>query len=113
MQARYSHVAYLDYKSCSDRRAFSHFLRPPSFLRPVEEAQLTAESVDLVLDEDQGLQAAVLLTSLPEAETRLEALAGSTTQARCSGVNRSGSLIDRMLYSMNPNIINVGDRLGT
>jgi hypothetical protein len=103
-QSRYGDVIYLDHESLFGKSRFQfYFLRPPAKIESIERLDLNAHSVDAALDSDPAFNAAVLLTSDPEARPQLEALEGITTiEAACGKVRAAGSLVDRLLYSMNP-----------
>lgn len=103
-ESHYGSVVYLDHLSLFGKSRFQfYFLRPPAKLLGVERTDLNAHSVDSALAENGDFKAAVLLTSEPEARAQLEALEGiSTIEAVCGKVRAAGSLVDRLLYSLNP-----------
>jgi len=104
VQSRYGEVIYLDHESLFARSRFQfYFLRPPSRLEPVERLDLNAHRVDVALASDPVFKAAVLLTSEPEARPQLYALEGMRTlEGECGKVRAAGSIIDRLLYALNP-----------
>jgi hypothetical protein len=104
MESRYKEVIYLDHLSLFGKSRFQfYFLRPPSLLRAVTPLEFNAARVDQELADHPEHKAVVLLTSEPESRLQLDALAGiKTLEARCLEVRESGSLIDRLLYSLNP-----------
>lgn len=104
MESRYGAVIYLDHESLFGKSRFQfYFLRPPSQLRPVSTEEFNAARVDQELADNPKHLALVMLTSNPEARPQLEALSGiKTLEAQCLKVEASGSLIDRLLYSLNP-----------
>jgi hypothetical protein len=104
MEARYRGVIYLDYNSLFGQSRFKfYFLRPPSELKEVEPEEFNAARVDEELARNPEQNALVMLTSDPEALIQLQALKGiKTMEAQCSDVSASGSLIDKLLYSLNP-----------
>lgn len=104
MESRYKRVIYLDHESLFGKSRFQfYFLRPPSLLRSVSPLEFNAARVDQELAENPQHLALVMLTSNPEAQAQLEALSGiKTLEAQCLKVETSGSLIDRLIYSLNP-----------
>jgi hypothetical protein len=103
-ESRYHHVIYFDQDSLFGKSRFQfYFLRPPSVLKSVESSELTATAIDEALIGDVQADAVVLLTSALESKDFLRALSGiSTDQSRCKSLRESGSIIDRLLYSLNP-----------
>lgn len=104
VQSRYGEVIYLDHLSLFGKSRFQfYFLRPPAKIQSVERTDLNAHSVDSALAGGAPFNAAVLLTSEPEARAQLLALEGiSTIEAVCGKVRSAGSLVDRLIYAMNP-----------
>ena len=103
-ERRYGQVTYLDHESLFGRSRFQfYFLRPPSVLENVTPLDFNANRIDQTLIDRPTHRAVVLLTSDPETQTRLIALEDiRTIEARCLKVETSGSLIDRLLYGLNP-----------
>lgn len=103
-QSRYGEVIYLDYQSLFGKSRFQfYFLRPPAERREVQSHELNANAVDESLAANSAFNAAVLLTSLPEARAQLNAMAGiNTMESACGEVREAGSLIDKLLYALNP-----------
>ncbi len=103
-QKKYGELIYLDNDSLFGRSRFQfYFLRPPSELKKIEREDLNAHSVDEALGTNPVFKAAVLLTSDEESRDELRALEGiNTLEASCGKIRSAGSLIDRLLYSMNP-----------
>ncbi len=103
-ESRYGQVIYLDHESLFGKSRFKfYFLRPPSELREVQPTEFNAARVDEELANHRGARAVVMLTSEPESLPQLEALESiRTLEARCLEVQASGSVIDKLLYSMNP-----------
>lgn len=104
VQSRYKDVAYLDYESLFGASRFQfYFLRPPSDLKKVLPEEFSATRVDDELRARGERQAVVLLTSDPSARDQLRAMQGlKTVDATCLDLMESGSLVDRILYSLNP-----------
>lgn len=104
IEARYRDVVYLDHHSLFGASRFKfYFLRAPSEMQTVEDADLTATRIDDELARAPARQAVALLTSDPEAFEKLRALAGAvTTRARCGSVARAQSAIDAALFALNP-----------
>ncbi|MGE0529068.1 MAG: hypothetical protein AB7P49_18575, partial [Bdellovibrionales bacterium] len=105
VESTYDSVVYLDYESHFGRSRFQfYFLRPPSVLEKMDDpGDFQAHRVDEALLSHPDHHAAVLLTSDPTAYVELRALEGVQTLAgRCLRVREAGSLIDRLLYKMNP-----------
>lgn len=103
-QSRYGDVIYLDHLSLFGKSRFQfYFLRGTAKILSVERTDLNAHSVDAALGDGATYAAAVLLTSEPEARSQLELLEGiSTIEATCGQMRSAGSLVDRLLYSLNP-----------
>lgn len=103
-QNRYKDVVYLDHESLFGKSRFQfYFLRPPSRLQTVTAEELNAHSIDVAIAGDPVYKAAVLLTSNPAARAQIYALEGiKTGEASCGRVRAAGSLIDRLLYALNP-----------
>lgn len=104
VQSRYGEVVYLDHQSLFGKSRFQfYFLRPPSELKEIPREELNAHSIDDALASNSKFKAAVLLTSEPEARAQIYALEGiKTGEGQCGQVREAGSLIDKLLYSMNP-----------
>jgi hypothetical protein len=105
IESRYGgDVVYLDHESLFGRSRFKfYFLRPPSVLEAVPREDFSANKVDRSFSENPHAKAVVMLTSEPEVQSQLIAMAGvSTVEGRCLEVESSGSLIDQLLYAMNP-----------
>lgn len=104
VQSHFGDVIYLDHLSLFGKSRFQfYFLREPAKIQPVERSEFNAHSVDLALANHKDMHATVLLTSEPEARAQLEALEGmATAEGICGKVRTAGSLLDRLLYSMNP-----------
>jgi len=103
-EANFHDVVYLDYKSLFGQSLIRfYFLRPPSELKEIEADGLTANKIDEVLEGSGHHRAVVLLTSEPGARAELHALEGiRTVDSQCHNMRTSGSVIDRLLYKMNP-----------
>lgn len=103
-ESRYGSVVYLDYESLFGKSRFQfYFLRPPSKLESVTPMDFNAHRVDATLAENTEAKAVVMLTSDPDTRAQLEALAGiRTLEGNCLEVEASGSIVDRLIYSMNP-----------
>lgn len=104
IQSRYGNVTYLDYESLFGASRFQfYFLRPPSELKPVLPEEFTATRIDDELESNRERHAVALLTSDPAASEKLRALAGvRTLSAQCRELRQAGSLVDRLLYKLNP-----------
>ncbi len=101
VESRYRDVAYLDYQSLFGESRFQfYFLRPPSILRAVGKGSFNATEIDRAI---QNHRAVALLTSEPDMRDELHALEGMKTEATvCHSLRSAGSLIDRLLYALNP-----------
>jgi hypothetical protein len=104
VQSHYKNIVYLDHLSLFGASRFQfYFLRPPSRLLEVGTEEFNAHRIDDEFTSDPGRDAVVLLTSEPAARDQLRALEGvQTVSGRCLHLREAGSLIDRLLYKMNP-----------
>jgi hypothetical protein len=104
VESRYKNVVYLDHESLFGQSRFQfYFLRPPSVLQEVDKQSFNANKIDEALALDSRYRAVVLLTSVPEVRDQLHALEGmKTMDSQCLQTREAGSLIDRLLYSLNP-----------
>jgi hypothetical protein len=103
-EKRFHNVVYLDHQSLfSVSRIRFYFLRAPSVLKEVSSEELSLNAVEKALIDYPESKAVVLLTSIPEEVHRLKSMAGeSTQQSRCETMRTAGSLIDRLIYRLNP-----------
>lgn len=103
-ESLYRQVIYLDHESLFGMsRIRFYFLRPPSFLEKVEREGFNAHKIDEELEDHPQHRAVVLLTSVPLVRDQLRALEGiHTIYSRCDEMRTSGSLIDRLIYALNP-----------
>ena len=103
-ESRYGAVTYLDHESLFGMsRVQFYFLRPPSVLQAVGPESFNVNAIDEALERNPAHKAVALLTSVPDTRDQLHALEGvETWEARCLKMQTSGSLIDRLLYSLNP-----------
>lgn len=103
-ESHFHSVIYLDDQSLFGMsRIRDYYLRPPSLVVPVDKEDLNARKIDESLEAHPKIKAAVLLTSVKDALPELHALEGiQTMEARCREMRTSGSLIDRILYGLNP-----------
>lgn len=103
-ESHYGRVTYLDYESLFGASRFQfYFLRPPSVLEKVKDSDFNAHRVDEALQDQPDHRAVVLLTSNPEARHQLRALENVfTLEGHCLELRTAGSLVDRMLYALNP-----------
>ena len=103
-ESHYQDVVYLDHESLFGMsRVQFYFLRKPSTLEQVPKEDFSANKIDESLRLPRGPKAVVLLTSVPEVRDQLRALEGvRTAEAQCLTMRTSGSLIDRLLYFLNP-----------
>jgi hypothetical protein len=103
-ESRYQNVIYLDHESLFGMsRIQFYFLRPPSLLEKVSKDDFNANKIDEALHDHPAQKAVVLLTSVPEVRDQLRALEGMRTiESQCLKMRTSGSLIDRLIYSLNP-----------
>jgi hypothetical protein len=103
-ESRYHSVMYLDHGSLLGiSRIRFYFLRPPSDIESVSKEDLNARRIDEALEAHSDINAVVLLTSAPDALNELHALEGiQTMESRCQTLRSAGSLIDRMIYALNP-----------
>lgn len=104
VESRYANVAYLDYESLFGLSRFQfYFLRPPSVLKKVTPEDFNAHRIDDEFRDGNNRNAIVLLTSDPAARDKLRALQGvSSVDGRCLELREAGSMIDRLIYKMNP-----------
>ncbi len=104
LESRYGHVLFLDYESLFGMSRFQfYFLRPPSVLEKVTPEDFVAHRVDRGFSDHQEIRAVAFVTSNPEAYNSLRALENMRTiEAECLKIQRSGSLMDRLLFAMNP-----------
>lgn len=104
IQSRFDQVLYLDDESLFGRSRFQfYFLRPPARLETITADEMTAHKIDDILSQNPDLKAVAILTSKPEVQIPLQALANvRTVEAQCEGLRESGSLVDRLLFQMNP-----------
>lgn len=102
--SEYGSVVYLDHKSLFGQSRFLFYLlRPPSTMEPVEIADMTLARVDETILKTPKVEAVVLVTSEPAAKSKLDELAkAKNANALCLDVRTSGSIIDRLLYRLNP-----------
>ncbi len=103
-ESRYKNVIYLDHESLFGMSLIQfYFLRPPSILNKVAKEGFNAHAVDDALMEHPEHRAVVLLTSVSDVRDELLAMEGIKTFAsRCLQMRVAGSMIDRLLYSLNP-----------
>lgn len=103
-ESHYKDVIYLDHESLFGMsRIQFYFLREPSILEKVDKESFSANKIDESLAAHPQHKAVVLLTSIPEVRDQLHALEGMRTmESQCLQMRTSGSLIDRLLYSLNP-----------
>ncbi len=103
-ESRYQRVVYLDHESLfAISRIQFYFLRPPSLLQKVPREAFNSVQIDETLRAHPDHRAAVLLTSDEKARDTLSTLAGvKTFEAQCGSLRTAGSLIDRLIYSLNP-----------
>lgn len=104
VESHYGKVVYLDHESLFGMsRIQFYFLRPPSELKSVTPEGLSAHQIDEELVSHPEHRAVVLLTSVPDVRDQLHALEGvKTMEARCLEMRAAGSVIDRLLYALNP-----------
>ena len=104
IESRYKKVVYLDDESLFGASRFQfYFLRPPSVLQPADASMFNVHSIDEVFKRRPDFNAVALLTSKPEDQSQLHALEGiQTLSAKCSEMRAAGSLVDRLLYRLNP-----------
>lgn len=103
-ESRYHNVIYLDHESLFGiSRIQFYFLRPPSFLEKVGPEDFNVNKIDEELRGHREEKAVVLLTSIPDVRDQLHALEKiRTAESQCLSMRTSGSMIDRLLYAMNP-----------
>jgi hypothetical protein len=103
-ESRFQRVIYLDHESLfGQSRIQFYFLRPPSVLEHVERESFNARKVDQALEGHPDFNAVVMLTSVPAVRDELRAMQGiQTLSSQCHEMRNAGSLIDRLLYSLNP-----------
>lgn len=101
---RYGQVLYLDYQSLFGQSKFlGYFLRPPSVLLPIQSGDIQVSQVDESLRRHPEVGAVMFMTSEASAVGLLRALVDiKTVDAQCGEMRQAGSVMDRLLYSMNP-----------
>lgn len=104
LESRYGNVLFLDFESLFGQSRFQfYFLRPPSVMEKVTPEDFVAHRVDQGFSEHKDAKAVAFVTSDPDAFNRLRALENvRTIEGECLSIHRSGSLMDRILYAMNP-----------
>lgn len=104
IESHYKKVVYLDDESLFGASRFQfYFLRPPSLLQPVDASAFNAHSIDEAFEKHPDFNAVALLTSKPEDQSQLHALEDiQTLSAKCSEMRTAGSVVDRLLYRLNP-----------
>jgi Alg9-like mannosyltransferase family len=103
-ESRYGAVTYLDQESLFGlSRVQFYFLRPPSVLAKVGPESFNANAIDEALQRNPSHRAVVLLTSVARTRDQLHALEGvRTVDAQCLNMRAAGSLIDQLIYGLNP-----------
>jgi len=103
-ESRYHEVIYLDYQSLFGMsRVQFYFLRPPSEIYAIEREGLNAHRVDEAMMKYPRHRAVVLLTSHPDARDTLYAMQSvRTLHSQCGEMRTAGSLLDRLIYKLNP-----------
>lgn len=104
LESTYGSVLYLDDESLFGKSRFQfYFLRPPSLLQKISADEMNLKKVDEALRSYPSLRAIAFLTSKPENELQLRSIAGlSTMDGRCNELREAGSLVDRLIYHLNP-----------
>jgi hypothetical protein len=104
VQSQYDAVTYLDHESLFGMsRIQFYFLREPSVLEKVDKESFNANKIDESLQAHPQHKAVVMLTSIPEVRDQLHAMEGiKTMESQCLQMRTSGSVIDRLLYALNP-----------
>ena len=104
IESQFHNVVYLESDSLFGQSRFLfYFLRPPSELRAVRPTDFTATRIDDELTARPDRQAVALLTSNADARETLRTLTNvRTTRALCGEVRRAQSLVDQLLYHLNP-----------
>lgn len=104
LESRYGRVLYLDNDSLfGQSRIQFYFLRPPSVLEKISAEEFVVHRVDEGFSAHKGMAAVAFVTSDPEAYKTLRALENiRTIEGECLTVQRSGSIMDQLLYKMNP-----------
>ena len=97
-------VAYIDHQSLFSISLIQfYFLRPPSEIFSVVKEDLTLSRADAVLEKRPEFKGAVLLTSEVSAFDQIRSLSGqSSERAVCREAREATSLVDRLLYRLNP-----------
>lgn len=103
-ESKYSKIVYLDYESLFGiSRIQFYFLRPPSMIEPIVRGDINAHRIDEAFAKHPDFKAVVVMTSNPDGRSGLHALEGlKTMESQCQNARRSGSIIDRLLYALNP-----------
>lgn len=104
LESRYTNVLYLDFESLFGQSRFKfYFLRPPSVLESITLGDFNAHRIEEGLSQHADAKAAAFVTSNPEGLERMKMIEGlDTIQAQCGRIQSSGSLMDRLLYALNP-----------
>lgn len=105
VERQFKEVVYLDYKSLFGQSRFQfYFLREPSRLEPVEREELTPQRVDQAFAEHPTAQAVAVLSSEASAFPLIGELSELKTRfGKCGSPKQSGSLVDKLLFKLNPN----------
>jgi hypothetical protein len=104
IENQYRKVLFLDYESLFGKSRFQfYFLRQPSVLEKIELNDFTAHKVDQGLSDYKELKAVAFLTSSEEGYDRMRMIEGiSTIEAECRSIQKSGSIMDRLIFTLNP-----------
>lgn len=104
VESHYKNVIYLDNQSLFGESRFQfYFLRPPSVLKSVESQDFNLHRIDEEMESEQHPQAVVLLTSKEDSREQLRALEQvQGLSSACKSLRRAGSVIDRLLFRLNP-----------
>lgn len=97
-------VLYLDNDSLFSQSRFKfYFLRTPSVLQEVLPEQLTITYAESALADHPDLNGVEFLSSDPSSFERLKEISSLQTQnLNCGPTQTAGSVIDRLLYRLNP-----------
>lgn len=103
-QEKFGTVGYLDYNSLfGESLTQFYFLRPQSLLVKVTESELSLTRAASILSENKTLNGVAILTSEPQAFARIQSLnASSSGEVSCGETRVASSMVDRLLYSLNP-----------
>jgi hypothetical protein len=101
---KYGRVLYLDNESLFGQSKFlPYFLRPPSRMEPIGPNDMQMSKIDQSLQAHPDIQAVMMMTSAVDAVDFLRSMVQiKTIESQCGELRQAGSLMDRVLYNLNP-----------